>query len=161
MTGLPDSRAILGIDPTPRGLAFAFFEGGEVRDWGTRSCRNGLAALDRILTLCPAEVVVMEDATAEDSQRRPRPKRLLRDLERSATRRRVEVVKVARQAVRQAWIAEGRSTKHAVAVAIAERFPVLEMVLPRPRKVYRSEEARTEIFDAASLVLHVFASRPH
>jgi hypothetical protein len=48
--------------------------------------------------------------------------------------------------------------KHAVAKGIAEDFPVLEPLVPRPRKFYMDEEARVQVFDAASLVLHAFGT---
>jgi hypothetical protein len=41
-------------------------------------------------------------------------------------------------------------------------FPEIEPLIPRRRKVYRSEQARADIFDAVSLVLYVFpAQAPH
>ena len=43
-----------------------------------------------------------------------------------------------------------------MAAAIAALFPELEPIVPRKRKVYRSEEARAEIFDAISLALRAF-----
>jgi len=157
MTSIPDRRSIVGIDPTERGLAFVFFEGGHLIDWGTwRDDGNELALLDRLLDGFAADVLVLEDADASGCLRRPRVREMLRAMARHAKRRRRTVTKVSRQEVRSHWKQHGAKTKYAIAAAIAERFADLAMVLPPPRKIYRSEDARVQIFDAASLVLHAF-----
>jgi hypothetical protein len=159
MRSLADQRAILGIDPTKRGLAFVFFEGGRLIDWGTRRIRGKeSAAFEAILNLCPADVLVLEDATALGCERRPKVVRLLALLARAAEAKGLVVVKVSRFDVRRGWSARGVTRKHAVATAIAEDFPVLEPSVPRPRKSYMDEEARVQVFDAASLVLHAFGT---
>lgn len=157
MTRITNHRSILGIDPTPRGLAFAAFEGGELLDWGTRGRdRNELTLLDRLLAAFKTEVLVLEDPDARGSERRARMKVLLRRMAKHAQSQGVSVFKVSRRAVRETYARQGAKRKHAVAEAIAEAFPEIKPLVPRMRKVYRSEEARAEIFDALSLVLHAF-----
>jgi len=159
MRRLADPRAILGIDPTKRGLAFVFFESGRLLDWGTRRAGgNETAAFEGILNLCPADVIVLEDADVHGSERGPRMRKLLRRLTRAAEARGLLVTIVSRLDVRRGWSAHGVTRKHAVAKAIAEDFPVLEPLIPRPRKSYMDEEARVQVFDAASLVLHAFGT---
>jgi hypothetical protein len=156
MRSLADPRAILGIDPTKRGLAFVFFESGRLLDWGTRGAMdNEIAVLEIILKLCPADVIVLEDPNAERCERRPKMRKALLRLARAAEVRGLVVVKVSRFEVRRGWSERGITRKHAVAKAIAEDFPGLEVFVPRPRsKAYMDEEARVQVFDAASLVLH-------
>lgn len=157
MTTIREQRSIVGIDPTPRGLAFVFFENGELLDWGTRRTQcGGVQLLDRLLDACKADVLVLEDPDAPRSERRPKVKCLLRQLKAHAESRGVEVVPVSRYAVRNEWAKQGKTRKHAVAEAIAASFPEIDPLVPRVRKVYRSEEARAELFDALSLVLHAF-----
>lgn len=156
MTKLCDQRSIVGIDSTPRGLAFVFFENGELLDWGTRSGDADIQLLDRLLNGLRADVLVLEDADAPRSERRPRVKRLLRQLRTCAESRGIAVVPISRFAVRSEWAKQGKTRKQVVAEAIAKRFPEIDPLVPRVRKVYRSEEARAEIFDALSLVLHAF-----
>ncbi len=152
-----DDRVILAIDPTSRGLAFACFESGEILDWGTRRVEgDDLAALDRILELCPADVLVIEDTEAEHCLRRPRVKRVLAAMERHARSRGVEVRKVSAREALRAWMRHGIANKSEMAQAIADEFPPLETVVPRPRGKYRSEQARMGIFDAASLAIYAF-----
>jgi hypothetical protein len=157
MTRINDDRAIVGIDPTPRGLAFVFFENGELLDWGTRRSDEGdVALLDRLLNRLRADMLVLEDPDAPRCERRVRVKRALRQFKAHAESRGIEVRMVSRYAVRSEWAKRGRMRKHAVAEAIAENFPEIDILVPRVRKVYRSEEARAEIFDALSLVLYAF-----
>ena len=158
MTPLPDQRPILGIDASKRGLAFVFFVKGVPMDWGLWRVATGdaLAVFDRILDTCPAEVLVIEDPRALGCQRRARMRRWLLDLAARAENCGVEVRSVARQSVRNYWANQGISRKDAVATAIAERFPVLQPLVPRYRKVFMDEEPRTRIFDAASLVLYAY-----
>ncbi|MGA8807856.1 MAG: hypothetical protein WB973_08245 [Thermoanaerobaculia bacterium] len=157
MTKIADERSIVGVDPGSRGLAFVFFERGALLDWGTRR-RDGdeLALLDQLLDRCNADVLVLEDPDATRSERRPRVRRLLRLMARHAAERGVTVQLVCRYNVRQAWAARGRTRKHAVAAEIGAMFPEIEPLVPRIRKVYNGEQARADIFDAVSLVLHVF-----
>jgi hypothetical protein len=160
MKSVADPRAILGIDPTKRGLAFAFFENGQLIDWGMRGAAgNEIASFEAILDLCPSDVIVLEDPDAEGSERRPQMRKSLLRLARAAAARGLLVVRVSRFEVRQGWRVRGVTRKHAVAKAIAEDFPALEVFVPRPRiKPYMDEEARVQVFDAASLVLHAFGT---
>jgi hypothetical protein len=159
MKRLIDPRAILGIDPTKRGLAFVFFENGRLIDWGIRHAGSDTNNLTAILKLCPADVIVLEDPNAERSERRPQMRKSLLRLGRIADARGLVVVKVGRFAVRQSWKERGVTRKHAVAREIAADFPALDVFVPRPRiKAYMDEEARVQVFDAASLVLHAFGT---
>jgi hypothetical protein len=152
-----DDRVILAIDPTSRGLAFACFEAGEILDWGTRRVEgDDLAALDRILVLCPADLLVIEDTAANHCLRRPRVKRVLAAIERHAHARGIELRKVSAYAALRSWMRRGIANKSEMAKAIAEEFPPLETVVPRPRGKYRSEQARMGIFDAAALATYAF-----
>lgn len=160
MTRISSTRSIMGIDPSSRGLAFVFFEQGVLLDWGTRR-RDGqeLDVLDDILRHFRADVLVLEDGDAPRSERRPRMRRLLGALADHAGKQGVAVIAISRARVREEWGVRGKSTKHEVAAGIAAMFPELEPLVPPPRKLYNSEKARTNIFDAASLVLAAFPLR--
>jgi len=161
MMRIADHRSIVGVDPTSRGLAFVFFESGELLDWGTRrNDGNELRLLDRLLDTFKADVLVLEAGDAPRSERRPRIRRLLRLMTEHVRSRGIAVVTVSRHDVREEWANRHMTTKHAVAMAIGAMFPEIEMLIPRKRKVYWSEEARAEIFDAISLVLHAFPMDP-
>ena len=140
-------------------LAFVFFENGRLIDWGVRHAGTDIENFAAILKLCPADVIVLEDPDAERSERRPQMRKTLLRLARVAEVRGLLAVKVGRFEVREGWRERGVTRKHAVAKAIADDFPALEVFVPRPRsKPYMDEEARVQVFDAASLVLHAFGS---
>ena len=155
---LRDHRSIVGIDPTPRGIAFVFFERGELLDWShleddTEDAVQ-LALLDRILDGCAADVLILENPDAQGVRRKPRLAHLLRLFAPHAKRRDIEVVRIARREVHDVWAARGLTTKEAVAAAIAEVLPDLAHLVPPKRKTGWNEVERVNLFDAASLVLH-------
>jgi len=155
---LRDLQSIVGIDPTPRGIAFVFFERGELMDWGmiedepADAVQVGL--LDRILDGCAADLLVLEDPDAEGSKRKPRMAHILRLFAKHARRRSIEIAKVARDAVHDSWAKRGLTTKEAVAAAIGELLPEIAHLVPPKRKSGWNETDRVNVFDAASLVLH-------
>ena len=156
MTTIADNRAVLAIDPGPRGVAFVFFENGILLDWGTRGRgRNELQVLDEMLDRFRADVLVLEDTGAFGCERRPRWKHIVRRMAERARARGVAVETVSRYAVRRAWAANGKRNKQQVATGIAALFPEMEPSVPPVRRDWDSEDARTGVFDAFSLLLHV------
>jgi hypothetical protein len=155
-----EDRSVVAIDPTKEGIAYAFFESGELMDSGERFAARDegsqLAVVDELLDGCAADILVLEDPDAPNSRRRSRVSTLLRTIARHARRRGISVRSVAREDVRAAWKARGLSTKEAVAAEIAAKLPDLLPLLPPKRKLTVSEDRRVNIFDAVSLALYVF-----
>lgn len=150
-------RSVVAIDPTPKGIAYVFFENGELLDCAQRSTTAAeqeiLAAVDEILNGCAADILVLEDPDVRSTRRHPRMKHVLRLVTSHVRKRGIPVVQVAREEVRAAWAARGMRTKEAIAAAIADRYPLLGPFVPPPRKYPASEDARVNLFDAASLAL--------
>ena len=160
MRRFADQRSIVALDPSSRGVAFAFFERGSLLDWGTRrNDRDQLGVADRLLALFKADVVVIEDPDAHRCERRPRVRSLLRNIARRASGHGIAVLLVSRYEVRKSSAERGMTTKHAVASDIARMFPEIEHLVPRRRRSFQSEQARADIFDAISLVTHAFETR--
>jgi hypothetical protein len=156
MTTIADNRAVLAIDPGPRGVAFVFFENGTLLDWGTRGRgRNELQVLDAMLDRFRADVLILEDPDAFGCGRRPRWKHIIDRMAECASARGVAVEKVGRYAVHSAWAALGETNKHRVATAIAALFPEIVPCVPPVRRKWDSEDPRTGVFDALSLLLYV------
>ena len=163
MKRINDPRAILAVDPAPFGLAYVFFEGGELRDWGRRFADrtdNGLlGSLSDLIQRFGADVLVIEDPAAPRNERRPRMRHILRKFRKTATDNGLEVIAISRWAVRTFWKKRhGFARKLEVAVALAADFPELGTLAPRPRKAWRSEDTRARLFDALTLVLFAFPS---
>ena len=151
------NRSVVAIDPTPKGIAYVFFENGELLDADQRGTtsdeRDVLAVVDEILDGCAADLLVLEDPDASGTRRHPRMRHLLRTITSHVRRRGIPVIQVAREDVRSAWAAKGMKTKEVIAAAIAERLPGLAPFVPPPRKYPNGEDARVNLFDAASLAL--------
>jgi hypothetical protein len=148
--------SILGIDPTPEGIAFVFFERGELVDWGTRVWRRGGSELDvlsRIVEGCGARVLVLEDPTAQGCRRRARIRRFLKLAAEHFGAQGLRGLPVSRAKVRKRWAMRGERTKRAVALALGQLFPELTHLVPPPRKIFQIETGRLHIFDALTLVL--------
>jgi hypothetical protein len=156
MTRIKDNRAVLAIDPGPRGVAFVFFENGTLLDWGTRGRgRKELQVLGEMLDQFKADVLVLEDSDAFGCERRARWKHILHRMAELARARGVAVETVSCYAVRSAWAADGKTNKYVVAKGIAAMFPEMEPCVPRVRRKWDSEDPRAGVFDAFSLLLHV------
>lgn len=154
-------RAILAIDPSTRGLAFVFFENGRVLDWGerVRGKARDLETVEQLLGEFIPDLVVIEDPDARRSRRRPRVARLLRSIQRVAKRNRIAAALVPREVVRATWRERGVTRKEEMAAAIASRFDELAAIVPSAKRIGASEDPRVNIFDAASLVMHLFGNQ--
>lgn len=148
-------ESILAVDPTSRGIAFAFFDQGRPRCWGER-LRSDLRSIEELVQIFRPSVLVIEDVHAERCRRRPRVRKLLGAIARHAERCGSRLVAVPRDDVRKAWSARGIRTKIAMSAAVAQLFEELAPVVPPRRRIGASEDSRAQIFDAVSLVLHVF-----
>ncbi|MHB8522093.1 MAG: RuvC family protein [Limisphaerales bacterium] len=160
MTRPPDIR-VLAIDPTTKGFAFAVLEGPDrLVDWGTKTTTarghkqaECLSRIRLLLELYQPSVVVLEHCAVPSSRRCPRVKWLIERIRTVAKNSGVKARLVSRAQVRRMF-APAR-TKHEIAVAIAQRFPELASILPRPRtrKTIDCEDGRMNIFDALALGL--------
>jgi Holliday junction resolvasome RuvABC endonuclease subunit len=152
---------ILAIAPSTRGFGFAVLEGQETLvDWGINTVKKGdknkqsLAKVEKLIAQYQPGVLALEDASAKNSRRSPRIRKLSRQIIKMAANRKVRVKLFSRDQVMKAFIADGQGTKHALAEIIAKRFPEeLSSRLPPKRHPWMSEDSRMNIFDAVALVL--------
>ena len=151
MPSLSPHDTILAIDPTSRGLAFAVLEAPAfLVDWGERiiPAKTGglLRKMDELLSRFEPDLLVIEDVAVPHSRRRKRASKEIRSIELLALKRRLSAERISRLAVIDAF-APAKS-KYEVALRLAEIFPALEERLPRKRRVWTTEDARMNIFDA-------------
>jgi hypothetical protein len=145
------SLCILGIDPVPRGCAFAVWD-NEVGlvDYGTSESRSSgphRIVLKNLIARFEPTLVVLE--SGKGSKRRGRFLRIAASLEDLAGTRGVSVARVARQLRRE----DGSLlSKREAAIALASRYPQLASKLPRVRRPWISEDRRSSVFDALALV---------
>ncbi len=146
---------MLAVDPTHRGFGFAVLESPDrLVDWGVKTVRGNkqtecLRKIRELLQLYQPTVVVLEDCARRGSRRCPRVRRLSERIRALVAKSGVKARVVSRARVRKAFAPA--STKHEIAVAIANHFPELAPLLPPPRKPWMSEDCRMNIFDAVAL----------
>ena len=151
---------ILAIAPSTRGFGFAVLEEQETLvDWGVKTVKGdknvqSLAKVEKLIAHYRPGVLVLEDASAKNSRRSPRIRKLCQQIIKMAATRKVSVALFSHDQVMKTFIADGQGTKHALAEIIAKRFPEeLGSRLPPKRKPWMSEDSRMNIFDAVALVL--------
>lgn len=158
MTITPDYTftRVLAIDPCRKGFGFAVLEGKRrLLDWGLAQVRaeNDREFLGRVANLVgrysPA-LLVLQDPS--DRHRSKRAVRRIRLLGRRAASLGVRPLCVSRSEVRSR-VADEAATKQEIALAIARLFPELEVLTPRPRRPWTSEDDRMNVFDAVALAL--------
>jgi Holliday junction resolvasome RuvABC endonuclease subunit len=158
---------ILAIYPSTRGFAFVVFEGPTSPfDWGTkefRGLRRNARTLEAIAALIEKyrpDAVVIEDFIEKGARRSVRIRSLYRSLIHLAQTECIDVVRCSKAQVRHCFGSVGATTKYEIATAIARQIPAFEHRLPRIRKIWMSEDARQNLFDAAALGLTHYAINP-
>lgn len=155
---------VLALDPIPKGVAFAAFEGEQsLLDWGFKTVSKGrrqdlVERIQGLITRYEPDVLVLEDVDGRGSHRRPPARKMIASLRNLAAGNGLRCELLSRGDVRAAF-PQGRQTKREIAEEIALRFPELGETLPPTRKWFESgEDERMSVFDAAAMALARFAS---
>jgi hypothetical protein len=91
---------------------------------------------------------------AKDSGRRPRIKKLHREVEAFAKKRKLAVKVISGRQLRQIILGSESGTKQDMAEMLAKRFPIeLWFRLPPKRRPWDSADSRMDIFDAVGLAV--------
>jgi hypothetical protein len=157
-------KRVLGIDPFSSGVGFAVLEGpNELIDWGTRSTRianseKAVLVIEKLIDRYEPDLLAIENWESEGARRRPRIEALL-DRIVVDERKRLPVRLIAPNEIRRVGSVPRSGTKHGRATLLAERFPELAPFLPRPRKIWDSEDSRMSIFDAAAFAIACFPAK--
>jgi RNase H-fold protein (predicted Holliday junction resolvase) len=157
---LPNHFRILAIAPTTRGFGFAVLEGRDTLvNWGVKAVKGNknaksIAKVEELIAHYQPGILVLEDASATGSRRCPRIRKLCRQIVKMAATRKVGVTLFSRDQLMNAFIPDGRGTKHALVEIIARQFPEqLGSKVPPKRKAWMREHYQTGIFDAVALAL--------
>ena len=115
---------------------------------------QSLAKMKKLLNFYRPDVLVLQDVEAKGSRRYPRIKTLNRQIKRVAEKHEVKVKLISGKQLRSLLLGNPRGTKHEMAEMLATQFPdELASRLPPKRKLWKSEDSRMDIFDAAALAL--------
>jgi Holliday junction resolvasome RuvABC endonuclease subunit len=156
----PKHARTLAIAPSTRGFGFAVLEEhNTLVDWGVKSVTGdknsrSIAKMEELIAHYEPAVLVLQDTSTKHSRRAPRIRALSRQILAMAVRCKVSAALFSAEQVRQAFFADGKGTKHALAEILANRFPdELGSRLPPKRRPWMSEDYRMDIFDAVALAL--------
>ena len=163
-------KRILALYPSTYGAAFAVFESPEVvLEFGIKQVggvgkarsRHTLSKVEGLITAYRPHLIVTEDWHGHGSRRGRRMQRVLEGIVALAQQQGITVELYGRLVVQSYFLKEfGVYTKHYIARAIARRFPEFEPKVPPTRKIWRAEDPRMHIFDAASLgMTHYFVEK--
>lgn len=165
MTALrQDERIVLAIAPNARGFGYVAFEGPQCPlDWGVKEIRGRnndevRARVSELIDWFQPDVLLLKRDNASALRQSRRTRHLVPSLERMAERCCIDVWTFSRQDIRNRFALIRAVTKHEIAVAICVQLPEFDLWLPRPRKIWMSEDPRYGIFDAAALVFVFFGN---
>ncbi len=155
-----DPTRIFALDPTTKGFGYAILETPfHLVDWGLAHISGeknsgAVARFEVLLQQYRPDAVVLEDAAAPGSRRRPRVRELLGKLQETVRERGIAVHTIPRLAVIECFSSlDKRATKYSITKHLAETFPELAAKTPRRRKIYQSEDERIATFDALALAV--------
>jgi hypothetical protein len=161
MSALANRKRVIAFDVRSRSFAFAIFEGpNELVDFGVRSFRRGANAVqvpprEKLAALFDefnSMVAVRRDSLPRESKWKLRIDDALLQESRE---HRIPIRYVTRRAVKKVFLGHN-GNKHAIATALAQRFPAFAAKLPPKRKCWQSEDYRMSVFDAAALGVGYF-----
>lgn len=151
---------VLAIAPTTRGFGFAVLEGqNTLVDWGVKRVKRdknaqSLATVKKLMAHYQPNIMVLPDALDKNARRAPRIQMHTKRIITFAVSHKISVKLFKVANVRNAFFADGKGTKHALAVILAGLFPAeLGSCLPPKRRPWMSEDSRMDIFDAVALAL--------
>jgi len=154
---------ILAVHPTSRGFGWALFESPlSVVDWGMAHAKQGrneklLRRFERLLSRYEPPVVVLEEFEGGACRRADRIQLLCRNMVHLAACRGMETSVYRKSTVQAVFASVGASTRHEIALAIAQRIEAFSHRIPSDRKPWVAEDPRQSLFDAAALALTHFA----
>jgi hypothetical protein len=154
---------VLCIYPSAKGFGFAVFEGSRLLvDWGVKGVHGerknaqSLRKMRELLAFYRPDMLITEDYKGAASRRGSRIRELIDAISDLAAKKGVASRSFSRAEVRDGF---GLTAKRAIAQSIAQEFPELEPRLPPVRKIWMSEDARMNIFDAVGLGMTFFHAK--
>lgn len=133
-------------------------------DWGVKEIR-GVAKNRRILRFIESllekygpVVLVLEDWTDDAFQRIDRIVELYEAIVALAKRKMIQVVRYPMRKIREHFAYRNATTKYEIALQIAKIIPAFSYQIPPRPVIWRSENARQGLYDAAAVGLTYYGS---
>lgn len=160
--GLPRRPLTLGIYPTSRGFGWVAMESPLAPfDWGLVEVRRDknqtcMLRIEELLNRLMPETIVLETFEKRNSRRTDRIAKLCRGIAALGADRGIDVLAYSCCDIETCFATLGARTRHEIAEAVARHLPALADRLPAKRPVWKSEDRRMALFNAAALVLARF-----
>jgi hypothetical protein len=150
---------MLGIALYTRGFGFALVHDAKLVNWGVTKASPGddinpwsIKRLKALVSQWKPDVIVFEDALAEDSRRGLRIRRLTKQMTIVGLKQGIKVKLASRIKLAEMTTGSRNGTKYEIAETILKRFPhELTSWLPPKRKAWMRENPRLRVFDAVAL----------
>jgi hypothetical protein len=151
---------ILAVSLSSRGFGYAVMEGNNrLVDYGKKIFNEdknirSLAHISKLVALNQPSVLALQEVNAKSARRDPRIKALHQKVVTAAKKLKLKVVEISGIELRRRILGNPKGIKQEIAEVLAKQFPdELASRLPPKRKVWKSEDARMDIFEAVGLAL--------
>jgi RNase H-fold protein (predicted Holliday junction resolvase) len=159
-------RRILGIALSTRGIGYAVLEGERLAESGVKQARGdknavSITKVKDLISHYQPTVVALEDASAKDSRRSPRIRKLTDRLVELFAQHRIRSVLLSQEQVRKVFYAQGaEGSHHDIAAILSRKYPEdLADRLPPKRRLWESEDHRMDQFKAVALALALYLNK--
>jgi hypothetical protein len=154
---------VLAVYPNTRGFAFILFEGPLAPvDWAVVETRGKdknqrcMRRIRRLLERYTPDALVLQRMGEGGTRRARRIQSLNENILALAGQLNINCFTFSRDEVHRTFSYLGIVNKQAIAGTLARHIPALERYLPPPRKIWKSEDARMGLFEAAALAWKFF-----
>ena len=151
---------VMSVFPNARGIAHVVFEGPDSPvDWGICDPRGDRRKHQAIRLIAARvdryspDILILRDRAGMRPGRNWRHAMLVEALEKLAKRKGISIARYSRDQVRRSFSSLGLPTRYAIVQAIAKQVPIFETYVPPVRKIWKAEDRRMGMFDAAALAL--------
>ena len=159
------SERLLSLDPMTWGFGYVVLEYEPVRlvGWGTKTCNrsddSAIAAVNKLLFDYQPTAIVMPDWRETDHELRgPALEKFIEAIGEALNSPTLAVLLSTPYQVRQHFKTRRAKTKAQIAAILAQQFPELMTILPKPRRNLEAERAAMSVFDALAMALVIAGS---
>jgi hypothetical protein len=157
---------VMSVYPSAHGIAHVVFEDpNSPVEWGIcdphgdRKKHKAIRVIAALVERYSPDIIILRDRTVIRSRRVWRHASLVEALEKLARQKGISIARFSRDQVRQSFGSLGSHTRYAIVQAIAEQLPIFETYVPPIRKIWKAEDRRMGMFDAAALALTFYRSQ--
>jgi hypothetical protein len=157
---------VMSVFPYARGIAYVVFEDpNSPVDWGIcdphgdRKKYQAIRIIAALVDRYSPGALILRDRVGIRRTRNWRHAALVEALEALARRKGISIARLSRDEVRQSFGSLGSPTRYAIVQAIAKQVPIFETYVPPIRKIWKAEDRRMGMFDAAALALTFYRTQ--